>query len=107
MAARRRPSYLSPLALARRNGLYKGVIGGDRKWLVIGGVVWGARFLRKAAGKSEQIVTIEKLEPGQWMSLRTISAKEQKQEQQAAKLSRKSHKAAQKRSGRKRSVGTS
>ncbi|MCU1396979.1 MAG: hypothetical protein JWN62_88 [Acidimicrobiales bacterium] len=112
MAARRRPSYLSPFALARRNGIYKGVVGGDRKWMVIGGVVWGARLLRKAAGKSEQFVTLEKLEPGQWMSLRTISAKEQKQEQQTAKLLRASQKAAQKRTGRKRTgkkrtVGTS
>ena len=103
MPARRRPSYLSPSALARRNGLYKGLIGGDRKWLVIGGIVWGGRFLRKAAGKNEQIVTIEKLEPGQWMSLRTISAKERQQEKVAAKAARKSQKGA----GKKRTVGTS
>ena len=103
MAAKRRPSYLSPFALARRNGLYKGLIGGDRKWLIIGGTVWGARTLRKALGKTEQIVALEKMEPGQWMSLRTISPAEQKAERVAAKQARK----AAKRSGKKRTVGTS
>jgi hypothetical protein len=89
MAAKRRPSYLSPFALARRNGLYKGVLGGDRRWLVVGGVVWGARFLRKSLGKSEQVVALEKLEPGQWMSVRAISPAERKAEKAAGKAVRK------------------
>jgi len=89
MAAKRRPSYLSPLALARRNGLYKGLIGGDRRWLVVGGVVWGARFLRKSLGKSEQVVALEKLQPGQWMSLRTISPAQLKAEKRGRKVARK------------------
>lgn len=98
-AARRRPSYLSPLALARRNGLYKGLIGGDRRWLVVGGTLWGLRTLRKALGKNEEVIALEKLKPGQWMSLRTISASEQKAERAAAKQVRKA--------GKKRTVGSS
>ncbi|MCU1396245.1 MAG: hypothetical protein JWM34_4673 [Ilumatobacteraceae bacterium] len=92
MATRRRASYFSPFAMGRRNGLYKGLLGGDRRWLVIGGALWGARFLRKALGKNEEVVTIEKMEPGQWMSLRTISPKQQKAEKQAAKLARSTSK---------------
>ena len=79
MARTRRPSLLSPFALARRNGIYKGLLGGDRSWLVIGGIFWGGRFLRKSFGKVEQVITIEKLEPGQWMSLRAIPQDTRKQ----------------------------
>ena len=79
MARTRRPSLLSPFALARRNGLYKGLIGGDRSWLVIGGIFWGGRFLKKSLGRTEQIIATEKLEPGQWMSLRTIPQQTRKQ----------------------------
>lgn len=88
MARARRPSVLSPFALARRNALYKGLLGGDRPWLVIGGVVWVVRLLRKSFGRVEQVVTIEKMEPGQWMSLRTIPAQSRGQRKAAKKTSK-------------------
>ena len=72
MARDRRPSYLSPIAFARRNGLYKGLLGGDRRWLAVGVFFWSLRALRKAFGRVEQVVALEKLEPGQWMSLHAI-----------------------------------
>lgn len=106
-AARRRPSYLSPFALMRRNGLYKGLIGGDRRWLVVGGTLWGLRTLRKALGKNEEIIAVEKMKPGQWMSLRTISPAEQKAERVSAKRAQKSAKLARRRPGKKRTVGSS
>lgn len=80
--ARRRTSLFSPFALARRNGLYKGLLGGDRSWLVIGGIFWGGRMLKKSLGKNEQVITIEKLEPGQHLSLRTIPQATRKQRKQ-------------------------
>ena len=73
---------LSPFAYARRNGLYKGLLGGDRQWLMIGSVFWGLRFLRKSMGKVEQVVTVEKLEPGQWMSLTAIPQRTRRQRKQ-------------------------
>lgn len=88
MARARRPSVLSPFALARRNGLYKGLLGGDRRWLIIGGAFWGSRLLKKSLGKNEQIVTVEKMEPGQWMSLRTIPAPTRSQRKAANKASK-------------------
>lgn len=94
MARARRPSLLSPFALVRRNGIYKGLLGGDRSWLVIGGIFWGGRFLKKSLGKSEQVVALEKLEPGQWLSLRTIPQNTRKQR----KLLKASDKAAAARS---------
>jgi hypothetical protein len=78
-----RSSLLSPFALARRNAIYKGLLGGERGWLVIGGVVWGVRLLRKALGKNEQFVTLEKLKPGEWMSIRALATPTRKQKRQA------------------------
>ena len=85
MARTRRPSYLSPIAYARRNGLYKGLLGGDRRWLIVGGILWGLRTLRKAFGRVETVVTVEKMEPGQWMSLRTIEPLSRRERRKAAR----------------------
>ncbi len=57
-------SSLNPLNLARHNALYKGVLGGNRAWLVIGAVVWAPRVLKRMLGKNEEVVATEKLGPG-------------------------------------------
>ncbi len=88
MARARRPSLLSPFALARRNGIYKGVLGGERKWLVIGGVFWGGRLLKKSLGKNEEVIAVEKLEPGQWMSLLAIPTPSRQQRKADAKAAK-------------------
>jgi hypothetical protein len=99
MAARRRPSLLSPFAMARRNAVYKGIFDGDRKWLVLGGIAWGGRFLKKQLGKNEELVTIERLEPGEGVVLRTIPTvkrRERKRAEKQAELRRKADAAAAK-----------
>ena len=68
----RRPRALSPFAALRRNALYKGVLGGSRVWMTVGAFIWGARFARKAFGKTEQIVATEVLKPGQVLRLEVI-----------------------------------
>lgn len=40
--------------------------------MAIGAVVWGARLLRKLLGRSEEVVAVEKLEPGQVLRLEAI-----------------------------------
>ena len=69
----RRPGVLSPSALIRRNAIYKGFLGGNRGWLVLGGTFWAARFLRKSLGRSEVIAATEILRPGQTITIRTIT----------------------------------
>lgn len=86
--ARRRQSILSAAALARRNGIYKGLLGGNRRWLAIGGVFWGVRVMKKMLGKNEEFVTLEKLQPGQWLSLQAIPAPTRK-ERRAARATRR------------------
>ena len=53
------------LRLALRNGLTKGLLGGSRPWLVVGGVALGWRVLRKIAGSEPVVVYSERLEQGE------------------------------------------
>lgn len=51
--------------LLLRNGLRRGLIGGSRPWLVLGGVGATVQILRKLAGNEPKVVFSEKLEPGE------------------------------------------
>jgi len=68
----KRDRTLSPLAALRRNSVSKGLLGGQRGWMAVGAVVWGARLLRKALGRTEQVIFTEKLEPGKTLCLEAI-----------------------------------
>lgn len=48
-----------------RRGFQRGVLGGSRRWLVIGGAALGVKVLRKVAGAEPTVVYSEKLEPGE------------------------------------------
>ncbi|MEP7114770.1 MAG: hypothetical protein ABI862_15995 [Ilumatobacteraceae bacterium] len=63
---------LSPTAALRRNSIYKGVLGGSRGWMAVGAAVWGPRLMKKALGRTEQIVATERLEPGQALRIEAI-----------------------------------
>ena len=69
----RRPTVLSPTALIRRNAIYKGVLGGSRGWMVLGGIFWFGTFLRRTLGKNPVVVATEVLRPGEFVTIRTIS----------------------------------
>ena len=69
-----RPLVLSPWVYARRAGVYRGLLGGSRMWMVIGGIVWSGRFIRMVVGRSEVIAAREVLAPGQFVTIRTIQA---------------------------------
>ena len=67
-----RPRLLAPSVLLRRNALYKGLLGGSRGWLAVGAVMWGGGFLKRALGKQTEVLTIEKLAPGQGLRIDTF-----------------------------------
>lgn len=68
----RRPSLLSPVAYVRRAGIYKGLLGGNRGWLIAGGTVIALGRVRRLLGKQAEVVTIEKLVPGHPIRLEAI-----------------------------------
>lgn len=70
--ARRRPSVLSPFAYVRRAGIYRGVLGGSRGWLIVGGTAFALGRIRRLLGKNPEIVTIEELKPGHPIRLEAI-----------------------------------
>jgi hypothetical protein len=63
---------LSPTAALRRNALYKGLLGGRRGWMAVGALVWGPRLMKKALGRTEEVVATERLEPGQALRIEAI-----------------------------------
>lgn len=67
-----RSRLLSPTVALRRNAIYKGLLGGQRGWMVLGAVVWAPRLLKRALGRTEQVVALERLEPGQALRIEAI-----------------------------------
>lgn len=51
-------------ALLRR-GFRRGVLEGNRTWLLVGGVALGLRVLRKLSGSEPETVYSERLAPGE------------------------------------------
>ncbi len=79
-----RSRLLSPSAFIRRGGVYKGLLGGSRGWMAVGGAFWGLRFVRRTFGKSETTVATERLKPGQFVTIEAIKP-ETRGERRAAK----------------------
>jgi hypothetical protein len=53
------------LDTARRNGVAEGLLGGNRRWLVLGGVAWGLRAVGWAVRRDQQVLFREQLRPGE------------------------------------------
>lgn len=61
---------MSILSTARRLGISKGVLGGNKKWLIIGAIAWTLRALRWAWTPNPQTVYRKKLEVGETIVVR-------------------------------------
>ena len=72
MARSVRPWVLSPFVYARRAFVYRGLLGGSRAWMVLGGTFWAGRLIRQMVGRTETIAAREVLAPGQFVTIRTI-----------------------------------
>ena len=48
-----------------RRSFQLGVLGGSRRWLVVGGMALGVKVLRKLSGSEPEVVYSEKLAPGE------------------------------------------
>ncbi len=47
--------FLRPMAYARRKAIYAGILGGNRRWLTIGGAAWVAHWLGRIFGQGEPL----------------------------------------------------
>ncbi|MDE0615165.1 MAG: hypothetical protein OXI32_12205 [bacterium] len=55
-----------PLGYLRRQAIRRGIMGGSRAWLILGGVAWGLRLLsRMASTRRLRTVLVEELCPGE------------------------------------------
>jgi hypothetical protein len=58
------------LTYLRKNGLHRGLLGGSRPWMIVGGAAWGLRLLQRAAGNEPRVVYCEELKPGETVVIR-------------------------------------
>jgi len=56
--------------LLRTRAFSRGVLGGNRGWLVLWGVLVGARVVRRVAGNKPRVLLCEPLAPGEVLVIR-------------------------------------
>lgn len=66
-------SLLSPAIIIRRNALQKGLLGGNRGWLAVFLALWMKGVLKKHTAKQSEVVAVERLTAGQFVSVRSIA----------------------------------
>ena len=66
---------LSPSVFLRQGAIYKGFLGGSRGWTVLGVALFGGRFVKRMLGRNEEVVAVEKLQPGQFVRIEAIPMK--------------------------------
>ena len=64
----------SPAANLRRQAITKGLLGGNKRWMALGALVWTAHLLRKVFGRDVEILSTERLRPGQAVRIEAIRA---------------------------------
>lgn len=68
----------SPLGYLRRQAVVRGLVGGSRGWLLLGGVAWGIRLLRRfASTRRLRTVSTEELRPGESLLISHLSDESQ------------------------------
>ena len=65
----RDPAGLSILPMARRRAITDGVFGGNRRWLVLGGLAWALRAYQYASSRQPEVVYRAEIRPGETLVL--------------------------------------
>ena len=79
------PKLLRPSVILRRNATYKGLLGGSKGWLAVGIVLWSKSFLKKTFGRTEEILTTEKLTKGQFLRIDAVKPLSRRKRRRAAR----------------------
>ncbi len=53
------------LPMARRRAITEGVFGGNRRWLVLGGLAWALRAYQYASTREPEVVYRAEIRPGE------------------------------------------
>jgi hypothetical protein len=61
------------LATLRRRGIQEGLLGGNRRWLAIGGAAWALRAVQWAMARPEQVIYRGTLERGETLVVQAQS----------------------------------
>lgn len=64
-------SAISPSSYIRKQAIVRGVMGGSRTWLILGGTFWGVRILRQVMN-SDRLIATEILKPGQAIQIEAL-----------------------------------
>ncbi len=63
-----------PLGYLRRQAVVRGLVGGRRGWLIVGGIAWGIRLLRRVAStRRMRTVASDELRPGESLLISHLS----------------------------------
>lgn len=69
-------SLLRPGFLIRRLATSKGLFGGSRFWQAVFALIMGKRFWAKIMGKEPEILAVDTLKAGQFMTIEAIGPKD-------------------------------
>ena len=83
VAPRRR--FWSPFILIPRRAVTRGLVGDSRLWRVVAAIVFGTSLLKRFVSGGEEIVTVERMRPGETMVLRTIAPVARRARRRAAR----------------------
>ena len=68
-----------PLVLLRRRFIFNGILGGSRKWLILGGAAWVLHYARRIfLGSGPVPVYTEELAPGEKLVITHIARPEKR-----------------------------
>ena len=73
--AQRPPLFPTPSAYIVRNSVNKGLLGDDRFWKLIGFLIVGRRLVRKIMGADPRTVAVERIRPGETITLRGVTTR--------------------------------
>lgn len=57
----------------RGRGVARSVLSGRRGWLVVTVLMWAGRLLKKAISRPAKVVAVERLEPGQSLTVSALA----------------------------------
>ena len=61
--------------MARRRAISDGLLGGNKRWLILGSIAWAIRAYQWAATREERVVYSAELKPGETLVLARQASK--------------------------------